>query len=138
MEEKLLLFARGVEEREKWKRTLGFLQQENIMQKNRLAEILRRNAQNNDGNLLETAEQYQSQFLQEDEALRLMWNDLTSLENLIRDEKSKRHDLTEIKRRQDKLRREIESLQKHFHKIKAGFFNFFERSAKKDHPAKLY
>jgi hypothetical protein len=111
-------------EAEGWKRILGFLQQENIHQKNKLAEMLKRNNGRNEY-LLEIAERYQSQFLQQDEAFRLMWNDLSRLERLIRGEMLKNHPHAgEVGCRQMMLRKEIKNLELNFDKLKSDFSRF--------------
>jgi hypothetical protein len=111
-------------EAEGWKRILGFLQQENIHQKNKLAEMLKRNNGRNEY-LLEVAERYQSQFLQQDEAFRLMWNDLSRLERLIREEMLKNHPHAgEVGYRQMMLRKEIKNLELNFDKLKSDFSRF--------------
>lgn len=120
----------ATEEREGWKRILGHLEQENILQKNMLAQILKMHEKNDNANLVEIAERYQSQFLQQDETFRIMWNDLASLERSVDREPSKREaDLIKINNNQEKLRQEIKSLQIHFNQLKAGFTNFFEAFA---------
>jgi hypothetical protein len=111
-------------EAEGWKRILGFLQQENIHQKNKLAEMLKRNNGRNEY-LLEIAEHYQSQFLQQDDAFRLMWNDLSTLERLIKKEMLRNHPHAgEVGYRQMMLRTEIRNLELNFDKLKSDFSRF--------------
>lgn len=135
MTEKVL--AEATEEREGWKRILGLLEQENILQKNRLVEILKAHEKDNNSHLVEIAERYQSQFLQQDDTFRIMWNDLANLERSMDKEGSKRDaDLIKIYLSQEKLRQEIKSLQIHFNQLKAGFTNFFEAFAEQEHQHK--
>ena len=118
-----VVITQGNNEAEGWKRILGFLQQENIHQKNKLAEMLRRSNRNE--YLLEIAEHYQSRFLQQDEAFRLMWNDLSRLERLIKEEMLKNHPHAgELSYRQMLLRKEIKSLELNFDKLKSDFARF--------------
>jgi len=118
-----VVITQGNNEAEGWKRILGFLQQENIHQKNRLAEMLRRSNRNE--YLLEIAEHYQNRFLQQDEAFRLMWNDLSRLERLIKEEMLKNHPHAgELSYRQMLLRKEIKSLELNFDKLKIDFARF--------------
>jgi hypothetical protein len=122
--EQNLLITQANNETEGWKRILGFLQQENIHQKNKLAEMLKRNNGRNES-LLERAEHYQSQFLQQDEAFRFMWNDLLRLEKLIKEEVQRnRPHSNEIHYQQMFLRREIKNLEFNFDKLKADFSRF--------------
>jgi hypothetical protein len=113
-----------------WKKTLAFLQQENTFQKNKLVETLKN--EEKDTNFLEMAEQYQNQFLQQDEAFRLMWTDLTSLEKSMKDNIVKNnHTGKEIHYLQKKLKSEIKILDTNFEKLKNNFNgflnNFFEQ-----------
>lgn len=115
-----------IDEVESWKKILVFLQQENAIQKNMLAEVLKKNDSRNE-NLLETAEQYQNQFLQQDETLLFMWNDLAKLERLVKkdDFKNDYHE-RELSHRKKKLRKEIKMLDNNFSEMKNDFNNFLE------------
>ena len=112
-------------ETEAWKKILGFLQQENILQKNKLAGILGNNHEK-DEVLLEMAEQYQYQFLQQDEAFRFMWNDIAGLEKLMEDNDPAKTRVRKISHRQKKLKKEVEALEINFDKLKLRFSNFVE------------
>lgn len=126
MKAEILELKQAHKETKQWKSVLGFLEQENIFQKNKLAEILKRFGAKN-GNLLEIAEQYQSQFLQQDEALRFIWNDLAELERSIEEESlNNDNEAMKINNRKEKLRKEIDSLQMHFDQLKSHFLHFFE------------
>lgn len=128
------VFTQANLEREGWKRILGLLEQENIVQKTRLAEMLKVHEKSDNENLLEIAERYQSQFLQQDDTFRIMWNDLASLERSVDRESSKREaDLVKINDCQEKLRQEIKILQIHFNQLKEGFTNFFQAFAEPQH-----
>ncbi|HET9826411.1 MAG TPA: hypothetical protein VFP87_13820 [Chitinophagaceae bacterium] len=125
MEERV--FTRATEEREAWKKILGVLEQENIFQKNKLAEMLKAHEKDCNEKLLDILERYQSEFLQQDEAFKIMWNDLASLERSIEKGASKPAlDVTRMNCSQDKLRGEIKNLQMHFNQLKTGFRAFFE------------
>ena len=119
-----IVITQANNESEGWKRILGFLQQENIHQKNTLADMLKRNDGRNEY-LLEIAEHYQSQFLQQDEAFRLMWNDLSMLDRLIKEEMPGNDPHTrEACYRQMMLRKEIKDLELNFDKLKRDFSGF--------------
>jgi hypothetical protein len=79
MTEKLSVLEKA-NQTKKWKRLLDRLQQKNIVQKYHLAEMLKQYQGKDDFVLL--AEHYQNRFLQQDEALRLMRNDVAALEDL--------------------------------------------------------
>ncbi len=123
MEENNLKLKQVSREAEGWKKILGFLQQENILQKNKLAEMLG-NHHGQNGDLLEIAEQYQHQFLQQDQALRLMWHDIAELEKLVEEKKSDNGQSKKISQGQKKLGEEIKTLEKNFARLKTRFNNF--------------
>jgi hypothetical protein len=77
-----------------------------------------------DDALLEKAEQYQYQFLQLDEAFRLMWNDIAELEKLMDENDPGKTRTRKINHRQKKLRKEIHTLEINFDKLKSGFNNY--------------
>jgi len=101
----------------KWKRVLDRLQQKNIVQKYYLAEMLKEYKGKDDFVLL--AEQYQNQFLQQDEALRLMRIDVVALEDLaIKNECEKIHD------HKKKLEKEMKAFRANFKRISSEFTIF--------------
>ena len=120
-----LIIRQVSREAEAWKKILGFLQQENILQKNKLVVILKTDHKK-DEDLLEIAEQYQYQFLQQDEALRLMWNDIAELEKLMEGNNCDNIQRKKLSQRWKKFRKEIESLEINFDKLNSGFNNFLE------------
>ncbi len=66
-----------------WKRLLDFFREENVRSKNRLSDILKENF---DRNLLEDLENFQSRFVQQDELLGLLRNEIAELDKLLLDE----------------------------------------------------
>lgn len=101
----------------KWKRLLDHLQQKNIIQKYHLAEMLKQYQGKDDFVLL--AEQYQNRFLQQDEALRLMRNDVAALEDLaIKNQCEKMH------HRKKKLEKEMKAFRANFKRISSEFTIF--------------
>ena len=101
----------------KWKRLLDRLQQKNIIQKYHLAEMLKQYQVKDDFVLL--AEQYQNWFLQQDEALRLMRNDVAALEDLtIKNECEKIH------HHKRKLEKEMKAFRVNFKRISSEFTIF--------------
>jgi len=118
-------------EAETWKKVLGFLQQENILQKNKLAEMLG-NHNGRNGDLLEIAEQYQHQFLQQDQAFRLTWHDIAELEKLVKEINPGVLDSKEITHGQKRLRKEIKTLEINFDKLKLGFHAFLDAMSAQD------
>ena len=124
MEENDVTLRRAVREMEFWKKQLVHLEQENSSQKNKLVMLLR----NNDGDasdLLEIAENFQNQFLQQDETFRLMRNDLTKLaKSVVGQTVGDDHRQKEIKHWQKKLRREMKLLDVNFDDLRKGFARF--------------
>jgi uncharacterized protein Yka (UPF0111/DUF47 family) len=68
-------------ESDTWKRNLEFMMQENVYLKNRLAEVLQ--TISGDEDILDTAEHYQNEFIQEDEMIYLLRRDIAKLDNLM-------------------------------------------------------
>jgi Zn-finger nucleic acid-binding protein len=131
MEQNNLKLKQVSQETEAWKKILGFLQQENGLQKNKLAEMLGNHHGKNE-DLLEIAEQYQHQFLQQDQAFRLMWYDIAELEKLIEETKSDNGGPSEISQGQKKLGEEIKTLEINFDKLKSGFNNFLDANSEQE------
>jgi hypothetical protein len=116
MTEKLLVLEQANQTR-KWKRLLDRLQQKNIIQKYHLAEMLKQYQAKDDFVLL--AEQYQNWFLQQDEALRLMRNDVAALENL-----AIKNEGEEIHHHKKKLEKEMKAFRTNFKRISSEFTIF--------------
>jgi len=117
MREKILVTGQA-NQTEKWKRLLDRLQQKNIVQKYRLAEMLKKEYQRKEKFVL-LAEQYHNQFLQQDEALRLMRDDVAALEGLaIKNECEKIH------HHKKKLEEEMKAFRANFKRISSEFTIF--------------
>jgi len=107
-------------ETDSWKRTLGFLSQENANLKIRLAELL--NTDHSADSFLETAELYQNRFVQKDEIIKLMEKDVFELDKLLlREVYEDGIILKDISFRQTKYRKEIKSLESAFSDLKLQF-----------------
>jgi len=115
---KLLLLEQTKQETQKWKRLLDRLQQNNIAQKYHLAELLKKKYQGKDKFIL-LAEQYQNQFLQQEEALRLMRSDVAALEDLV-----VRYECEMIHHRKMKLEKEMKAFRANFKRISSEFTIF--------------
>ena len=101
---------------EKWKRLLDCLQQKNVVQKYHLAEILKKAHREKD-KLVLLAEQYQNQLLQQDEAFKLMRNDIAALEKLAaQNQQTKNH--------KKKLEQEMRAFQANFKRLSSQFTIF--------------
>jgi hypothetical protein len=103
-----------------WIRTVDYLQQENIMLKNRLAEIMQYKV---DENMLEQAEMYQNIFLGKDAILAILRHDIKEVERLLYAQKNGEVDHTETRlfKKQLKLRQDMEKMENEFNRIKRQF-----------------
>lgn len=103
-------------ESEGWKRTVNFMIDENIHLKAMLTQILK-NAKNK--NLLETAEEFHTNFLKQDHLIVLLRNDIAELDVLL--ENADKIDLNEIKKQSLKIRGNISNAAKGFDELKVSF-----------------
>jgi hypothetical protein len=116
MTEKLSVLEKA-NQTKKWKRLLDRLQQKNIVQKYHLAEMLKQYQGKDDFVLL--AEHYQNRFLQQDEALRLMRNDVAALEDL-----AIKNQYENIHHHKKKLEKEMKAFRSNFKRISSEFAIF--------------
>ena len=65
---------------ETWKQLLNSRMEENVLLKNRLSDILKNNF---DQNSLEEIEEFQTQFIKEDESINSLRRDINDLDNLL-------------------------------------------------------
>lgn len=111
-----------------WKRDLGFVVEENIALKIRLAEIVA----NDQGvpELLERIEAYQNKFISKDETTRLIFSEIKEWDKLL--VKEKYLDGSEINGKllamQKRLSRAIESFMNEFSKLKFDFNNYMSET----------
>ncbi len=107
-------------ENQTWERLLEFLKQENAYLKNRLSEVLDHNT-NKD--FLPQAEHYQNLFIVKDEFMDEMRHDVHEQETALKKVSDTVKDSIDIKlvKMQEKLRNEMEFLEKDFIKIKNEF-----------------
>jgi seryl-tRNA synthetase len=104
-------------ENKTWRRLLEFLKQENIILKNRLAEVVDYRM---DKEFLALAEQFQNKFIIKDEYIDELRHDINEqAEDLI---KIKDHFTNnKLIKRQEKLRNEMEYFEKDFSNLKNEF-----------------
>ncbi|MDN3655266.1 hypothetical protein QWZ08_06510 [Ferruginibacter paludis] len=106
-------------EQDTWKRLLGFMMDENIHLKNRIAEILKDNP---DRSLLDDVENFQSRFIMEDEMISILRNDIAHIEKLFAEgETSNGKLIAEINNRLQRLREDIALAEFQFNKLKIEF-----------------
>jgi hypothetical protein len=109
-------------ESDTWKRSLGFMMDENIQLKTRLAEILRTEF---DKNLLEDIENFQTNFIREDEMISLLKTDIAKLDKLLVREVFEDGQIVQnINRMLSEIRRNISSAENQFGKLKLEFNSY--------------
>lgn len=110
-------------ESDAWRRMLGFLLQENAILKNRLAELVHESKVSDD--FLEMAEQYQTRFIQNDQIINLVRSDIAELDKLLtRNLHENGLIVKAIARKQNKLRKELTTLESSFNEMKIQFNNY--------------
>lgn len=107
-------------ENKTWERSLDFFKQENSYLKMRLAEVV---DQVTDNSFLALAEQYQNQFILKDEFMQELQHDIHEQEATLKKGFLKDDPAPEAKtiKRQEKLRNEIEYLEKDFARLRNEF-----------------
>ena len=113
-------------ESDTWKRLLGFLMDENIHLKNRLSDVLNEEF---DKDLLLEIEDFQMNFIKEDQLIGLLRNDVAGIDKLF--EKEIFEDgktLNEIDRKLKNLRNNIEYAEKEFRRLKLEFNNYLSEN----------
>jgi len=109
-------------ESDTWKRSLGFMMDENVQLKNRLAEILRTEF---DENLLEDIENFQTNFIREDEMVSLLKADIAKLDKLLVREVFEDGQIVEnINQMLREIRRNISIAESQFGKLKLEFNSY--------------
>ena len=105
-----------------WKRLLCFMMDENIHLKNRIAEILKNDANKN---LLEEIENFQNNFIRQDELISLLRHDAAELDKLLVREIFEDGEISkEINKKLKDLRNNISNTEKQFTKVKVEFNNY--------------
>jgi hypothetical protein len=108
-------------ESESWKRMLEFMQQENVHLKTRLAEVLKKDVKDD---FLEKAEYFQTGFLHLDERISFLRRDIAELNRIFLSELFHDGYLKELAQKQNRLRKDVESEEKNFNKLKGDFNNY--------------
>ena len=109
-------------QRDSWKRTLAFMQEENVFLKNRLAEVLNDKV---DGDLLQRAEGFQSNFLQEDDLISLLRSDIAEFDKLlVRELFVNGTILKVVERKYRNIRKLMTAAEKQFGNLKLEFNNY--------------
>lgn len=105
------------------RQSLLFLKEENVMLKNRLADVLKNSF---DENLLEEAESFNNDFIREDQRIHLLRNDLAMLDNLLEKNINGKAPV-EIQAKINDLRNNITIAEDQFEKMQRRFRKFYEK-----------
>ena len=106
-----------------WKRNLEFIMEENTYLKTRLADVLK--AVSSDEDILTAAEQYQNNFVREDETIHLLRGDIADFDKLlVKEIYQDGKVIDEVMRKQKKLSAEIKNSIGEFNKLKFDFNNY--------------
>ena len=111
-------------ENETWLRTLDYFRQENIYLKNRLAQIAKTNINNS---FLVELEAYQNRFVEKDTIVAILRYDITLQNELILKCTATDDDDNCVKKillNQNKLRDDMQQMEKEFNKLKFDFNNY--------------
>lgn len=103
-----------------WQRMLEFFKQENAFLKTRLSEVL---DSTTDKSFLALAEHFQNQFIIKDDFISELRYDINEVESLVmgKGESSKNTSHKKIETKHNKLRNEMEYLEKSFTQLKNDF-----------------
>jgi len=113
-------------ESDSWKRLLAFIMDENVCLKNRLTEVLKDKFNKN---LLEDLEYFHSNFVSEDEMIRLLRNDIVELDKLLVKEIFEDGGIIkQVERKLHKLHNDLENIQMQFGKLKLDFNNYLSEN----------
>lgn len=113
-------------ESDTWKRTLGFLIDENIHLKNRLSEILKEQFNRK---LLDEVEIFQNKFIYEDELICLLRNDVAEIDKLLNREIVENGKLaTQIDKNLQRIRNNILNAEKEFSRLKLEFNGYLSEN----------
>jgi len=109
-------------ETDTWKRLLGFIEDENILLKTRLSEVLRNSFANS---MLEDAELFQTGFIKKDEAISQLRNEIAVIDKLlVREIQENGKLVTPLHNRIKKLRSKIAATERQFGRLKTEFNSF--------------
>lgn len=119
-----LILKQLLHESDTWKRSLGYIIEENIHLKNRLSSILKDRF---DKSLLGQLESFQTRFLKEDERIRLLRNDIVELDKLLNNPEAGTLQ-NEINQKRKKIRNNIISTENQFGKLKIEFNSYLSEN----------
>ena len=108
-------------ERKTWDRLLDYMQEENIHYKNRLSDILKNDI---DQSLIEMIESFLNKFILEDSDISNFRHNVSGANNVItakQKDSEQRESIDKVVITQNKLRKDIEVIEKEFNGLKFEF-----------------
>ncbi|HVW99166.1 MAG TPA: hypothetical protein VHA52_01820 [Candidatus Babeliaceae bacterium] len=121
MIKKQIIVNQFLHETETWKRTLGFIEEENVILKNRLSEMLKY-IDTDDTILIEKLEVFQDLFVSEDESIHQLKKQINEEDKLLLRDTYEDGDLfRRLLKKQKKLRKQFEAIDKRFNRIRNDF-----------------
>ncbi len=113
---------------EGWKRIITFIKDENVHLKNLLSGVVK-DLDTDDIVLLERIEYFQNKFLDEDEIIKYLRDDISEQDKaLIKDIYEDRLSLKTLEHQQIKLRKRLEISEQKFNKLKFEFNNYLGKN----------
>jgi hypothetical protein len=114
------------EEIDMHKRSLAFMEEENILLKNRVSQVLKNGFNEN---LLSEMEIFHGQFVREDELIRILKSYIMEAEKLLLQEVFRDGKIIkEVKRKLQRVRTKMETTQRRFTKLKSDFNSFLSEN----------
>ncbi|OSZ77131.1 hypothetical protein CAP36_11995 [Chitinophagaceae bacterium IBVUCB2] len=123
------LIQQYIYERDTWCRLLDYLEEENILYKNRIANILKSDS---DSLLIEMIESFLNKFVMEDAIISILRHDIAKANiKIVAKGKDfgKDGNSTDIIITQDKLRGEIEIIEQQFNRLKFEFNKYLSKAS---------
>lgn len=117
----ILKFEQYRHEFNTWKRTIDFFKQENAFLKNRLSKVV---DVKSDKFFLAKAEQYQNQFIIQDEFMDELKHDIHVLDEIVENVENQLLSTKKIETKRTKIHNEMQYLEKNFTSIKNDFNDY--------------
>lgn len=121
-----LLISQFLRENESWKRTLGFLIEEDIILKAGISDILKNMTKTDEG-ILKRLEQFHNRLIKENDTVRLLRSGVADMEKELNRDFYFDTDITNsISRIQRILRKQMETVELEFLKLKFDFNEYID------------
>lgn len=113
-------------ESDTWKRLLAFMMDENVRLKNRLSEVLKDGSENL---LLNEIENFQNNFISEDELIGLLKKDIAEVDKmLVREVFEDGKIMKQLNKKLKMLRSNIVEVEKRFGQLKSDFHSYLSEN----------